>query len=60
MGHSPTPPLTGREAYVRLRMDIAEDFPDGAFWGFMAENGIEADEVIAVSKKCSPPKKEGA
>lgn len=41
---------TEREIYVRTRMEIAEDFPDGAFWGYMEENGIDASEVIHVSE----------
>lgn len=47
-------PLTKREAFVKVQMDIAEDFPDGAFWGFMQEHGIEPDEVVAVSAKSAP------
>ena len=48
----PMPDLTARESFVKLRMEIAEDFSDGAFWGFMQENDIDVDEVVAVSKKC--------
>lgn len=42
---------TERETFVRTMMDIASDFSDGAFWGFMEEKGISTDEVMAVSKK---------
>ena len=43
--------LSAREIFVETQMQIAEDFSDGAFWGFMEEHGIEVDEVVAVVKK---------
>ncbi len=50
--------LTQRETYVATMMDIAEDFPDGAFLGFMEEKGISIDEVVTVSHKRFPDKRE--
>lgn len=44
--------LTEREDYVKTMMDIAEDFSDGAFLGFMEEKGIGVEDVAAVSLKC--------
>ena len=43
-----------RFAYIETALDVAEDFSEGAFWGYMAEMGIEALEVIAVSNALSP------
>jgi len=39
-----------RRAYVETMMDIASDFSDGAFWGFMQEKGIDIDELVEVSE----------
>ena len=41
--------LVERKIFVKTQIQIAEDFSDGAFWGFMQEHGIEADEVVAAS-----------
>lgn len=46
-----------RRAYIITQMDIAADFSDGAFWGFMQESGIEADEIVEVSKWLAEQKK---
>ena len=36
-----------RWGYIDAMMSRAEDFSDGAFWGFMqVECGIDADELI--------------
>ena len=47
-----------RRAFVETIMDIASDFSDGAFWGFMQENDIDLDEVIAVSEMIQAEKTE--
>lgn len=43
-----------RFAYIETALGVAEDFSDGAFWGYMAECGIETLEVIAVSNALYP------
>ena len=44
--------LDERESYVKVHLDISEDFSDGAFMGYMAEKGIDLEEAVAVSQKC--------
>ena len=36
-----------RFTYIDTMMSIAEDFSDGAFFGFMQEKGISTEEVCA-------------
>lgn len=37
-----------RQAHIEVSVEIAEDFPDGAFYGFlMEERGISVDEIEA-------------
>jgi len=38
-----------RRAYVETMMEVAEDFSDGAFLGFMEECGIDLDELVELS-----------
>jgi hypothetical protein len=51
-----------RRAYVETMMEVAEDFPDGAFMGFMEECGIDVEELVEVSearRREGGPTKEG-
>ena len=34
-----------RRAFIETALSVAEDFSDGAFWGYMQEMGIEAEEI---------------
>lgn len=34
-----------RRAFVQAQMDYADDFPDGAFMGWMEECGIDVSEL---------------
>lgn len=47
-----------RRAYVETMMAVANDFPDGAFWGFMQEKGISTEEIIEVSENRRDPHEE--
>lgn len=39
----------GRREFIRVHMDIADDFSDGAFMAYMGENGIDISELEALS-----------
>lgn len=34
-----------RKAFVQAAMDFAEDFPDGAYFAYMEEQGIDVTEL---------------
>ena len=60
-----TRPMTPeRRGYVMAMIAVAKDFPDGAFMGFMAECGIDVEELAALrarttSDSDSGPTREG-
>lgn len=39
----------GRREFIRMHMDIADDFSDGAFMAYMDEKGIDVSELEALS-----------
>ena len=44
-----------REGYVRAMMEVAEDFSDGAYFGFLTvECGIEVEELLELQEMDAP------
>lgn len=48
-----------RREKIEAAMDFASDFSDGAFMGYMAEQGIDVSEleVFSTTHKCPKPSK---
>ena len=38
-----------RRGFIKAAMDFAKDFPDGAFFAYMEEEGIDVSELEAFS-----------
>lgn len=46
-----------KRAKIEVALGIAEDFSDGTFWAFMAEQGIDADDLAAYEAEKAKKKK---